>query len=187
MIFSCLVIIQSKMSSKHFCKEFFVCRFFRSGLFCMYEAGNPSCFGWTYESHRAFLDPRYSRTAVLVKEIFRLGVSMVFLGIPLASEILLLEHSSWASQEEAGEEGNELFCSSCSPASPWLWGTIPKDACTGVSAEPASPGPALSKHKAKAIQLCAGVSLHHQELSCKEEEACAGSKGGLPRMTGCSE
>lgn len=93
-------------------------------MFCMYEAGNPSCFGWMCESRRAFLDPHYSRTAVLVKEIFRLGVSMGFLGIPLASEILLLEHSSRAGQEAAGKEGNELFCSSCSPASPWLRGTI---------------------------------------------------------------
>lgn len=68
----------------------------------MYEAGNPSCFGWTCESHRAFLDPCYSRTAVLVKEIFRLGVSTGFLGIPLASEILLLEHSSQPGQKATG-------------------------------------------------------------------------------------
>jgi len=32
-----------------------------------------------------------------------------FLGIPLASEILLLEHSSQAGREEAGKEGNGLF------------------------------------------------------------------------------
>lgn len=119
-------------------------------MFCMYEAGNPSCFGWTCESRRAFLDPRYSRTVVLVKEIFRLGVSTGFLGISLASEILLLEHSSWAGQEEAGKEGNGLFCSARSLASPWLWGTIHKDT-SGVSAQPASPGPIRSKHEVKAI------------------------------------
>lgn len=46
----------------------------------MYKAGNPGCFGWTCESRRAFLDLPYSRTAVLVKEIFRLGVSTGFFG-----------------------------------------------------------------------------------------------------------
>lgn len=157
-------------------------------MFCMYEAGNPSCFGWTCESRRAFLDPCYSRTVVLVKEIFRLGVSTSFLGIPLASEILLLEHSSRAGQEEAGgKEGNGLFCSSRSLALAWLWGTIPKDACSGLSAQPASPGPAQSKHEIKAIRLRVGTSLHCQELSCKEQAARAGGGGGLPRTTGCSE
>lgn len=88
-----------------FCKEFFVCRFLGSGLFCTHDAGNPPCFGWTRESRRAFLDQYYSRTAVLVKEVFRLGVSTRFLGIPLASEILLLEFSSRLGREER-KEGN---------------------------------------------------------------------------------
>lgn len=76
-------------------------------MFCTHDVGNPPCFGWTRESHRAFLDPYYSRTAVLVKEIFRLGVSVHILGIPLASEILLLEFSSRAGQEER-EEGSAV-------------------------------------------------------------------------------
>lgn len=104
-------------------------------MFCMYEAGNPTCFGWTRESCKAFLDPRYSRTAVLLKEICRLGVSTGSLGIPLASEILLLEHSSQVGQEAAGKEGNGLFGCSGSPASPWLRGTIPKDVWSGRSAQ----------------------------------------------------
>lgn len=154
-------------------------------MFCIYEAGNPSCFGWTRESRRAFLDPRYSRTAVLVKEIFRLGVSTGFLGIPLASEILLLEHSSQAGQEEAGKEGSGLFCSSRSPVPPWLWGTIPKDACSGLSAQPANPGPTWSKHEVKAIQLCAGAFTARSSPARSRQPVLG--QGGLPRTTGCSE
>lgn len=120
-------------------------------MFCMYKAGNPDCLAWTGEPRRAFLDLCYSRTAVLVKEIFQLGVSSGFWGIPLASEILLLEYSAWAGQEEAGKEGNGLLCSSCSPASPWLGGPYPRIASSAISAHPASPGPARSKHKVKAV------------------------------------
>lgn len=163
-----------------FCKEFFVCRFFRSGLFCMYEAGNPTCFGWTRESCKAFLDPRYSRTAVLVGEICRLGGSTGSLGIPLASEILLLEHSSRVGQEAAGKEGNGLFCCSGSPASLRLRGTVPKDVWPGRSAQPARPGPARSKHEVKATQLCTGANLRCQELPCKEQATHA---GGRVRLT----
>lgn len=89
-------------------------------MFCIYKARNPDCFIWTGESHRAFLDPCYSRTVVLVREIFQLGVSSGFWGIPLASEIFLLEYSAWAGQNKADKEGNGLLCSSCSPASSWL-------------------------------------------------------------------
>lgn len=95
-------------------------------MFCIYKAGNPDCLIWTGESHRAFLDPCYSRTAVLVREKFQFGVSSGFWGIPLASEILLLEYSAQAGQKEAGKEGNGLLCSSCSPAPSWLWGLYPR-------------------------------------------------------------